>query len=185
MKSSDEYFKDAADKGYVYAINNEAISHANNAFEKHDEKEEYVKKYIEAMGRSADKYEPWACVELGHFYRTGIIEKRRNDTLARTGDTLTFPEYINLDKARDYYLRASEFMLDKNSGWACYNILCYYQDWVIANGKRGELVDKIKQTEAPEIIGKTEVLLREKYSMFFHTTSIDPPTLDDYTRENK
>lgn len=80
-----------------------------------------IRRYVEFLTISADKYEPYAANRLGLFYRTGEIIGSSGNTVCR--------DHIDSKLAKEYFLKATVYP-DANSAWAYLNLMKYYhQDY--------------------------------------------------------
>lgn len=164
LLSAEEYFKYAADKGYVYSINNIALLECNKIFTDEVNAKKHLNNYLLYMKSSASQYESWACTELGNFYRTGEIVRWKDDFSERTKENKVFKS-ISSEKALFYYRKASEINLDISSGWSCYNIIMYFSDFVKSEGKLYEYVVKIADLGEEKIIKRTKNILPKIYGL--------------------
>ena len=119
---SEEYYKEAARKGYVYAANNLAAREADRISKMQEgvdeeETDRAVEMYIEYLKMSADRYEPYAANRLGLFYMTGEITGK--------GGTTRHKSYIDTALAREYFYKAT-VCPDANSAWAYFNLIKYF-----------------------------------------------------------
>ncbi len=119
---ADEYYKEAAKKGYVYAANNLAAREADRISQMDEaadpeELEEAVNRYVEYLKMSADRYEPYAANRLGLFYMTGEIRGREGVT--------SYKKYTDTALAKEYFNKAT-VCPDANSAWAFFNLIKYF-----------------------------------------------------------
>lgn len=119
---AEEYFKEAARKGYVYAANNLAAGEADRISEMDDDTDPgelsaAVDRYVEYLKMSADRYEPYAANRLGLFYMTGEITGK--------GGTSRYKDYLNSALAKEYFNKAT-VCPDANSAWAFFNLIKYF-----------------------------------------------------------
>ena len=119
---SEEYFTQAAEKGYIYAANNLAAKEAERILSLSEEEENgelktHLERYIRYLKLSADKYEPYAANRLGLFYMNGEI---RNDNTKKG-----FREYVDFALAKQYFQKATKYP-DANSAWAYFNLIKYF-----------------------------------------------------------
>lgn len=116
--TSEEYFEDAAEGGYVYACNNLAAKEADLIVRGVDPIDEHVNNFVHYLTISADRYEPYAANRLGLFYMTGEIR-------SSSGDTVHLHDYINAQFAKKYFQKAIVYP-DANSAWAYFNLIKYF-----------------------------------------------------------
>ena len=101
LKKAKRLFEFAADKNYVYAINNLAIMY--------EDEEDYTKAFSLFLS-SASQGESWAANKVGEMYRKGIGTPK------------------NLKKAFEYYNKATEATLYSVCFWAKYNLAHYFYE---------------------------------------------------------
>ena len=119
---AEEYYKEAARKGYVYAANNLAAREADRILqmEKEADGEAFksaVDRYAEYLKMSADRYEPYAANRLGLLYMTGEIRGREGVVICK--------EYTDAVLAKEYFNKAT-VCPDANSAWAYFNLIKYF-----------------------------------------------------------
>ncbi|MBE5995865.1 MAG: hypothetical protein E7240_00745 [Lachnospiraceae bacterium] len=158
---SKEYFRAAAQAGYVYACNNLAVAEAEEIVRLSREAEDTgagkienlgkeaqapgagaselsgrIENYIHYLTIAADKYEPYAANRLGLFYKTGEIRCSAGKVYCKL--------YINSALAKEYFLKATVYP-DSNSAWAYFNLLKHYPLEYDQNLElMGEYMDTIK-----------------------------------------
>lgn len=170
LLSAEEYFKIAANMHYVYSINLLALIECNKVFEDPENERIHVDNYLKYMKESANLYESWACTELGNFYRTRVLHQWEKDFSARKSVTkiitsLPLTKSQMLEESLNYYTRASKIELDVSSGWSCYNILCFFKEYVLSENKVREYVMKIEHVGNELIINKTKQLITNSYNL--------------------
>ncbi len=116
--SSEEYFEDAAEDGYVYACNNLAAKEADLIVKGTGDIDAHVNSFVHYLTISADRYEPYAANRLGLFYMTGEVR-------SSSGDKVILHDYINVPFARKYFQKAIVYP-DANSAWAYFNLIKYF-----------------------------------------------------------
>lgn len=127
--NSEVLFLKASEGGYVEASSNLArreCDKALNSIENSFDEKEHVIKAIDFFRNAAEKNGTWACNKLGEFYRLGKISVYYEE-IDKT-ETKYFPEFINEEKARYYYLKATDNFLDKDSAWASLHLLESFKD---------------------------------------------------------
>lgn len=127
LNTAEEYFRQAAEYGYIYAINNLALEANEKIFSDPDNEKQHLKEFVRLLTCSADQYEPYACNILAELYRTGIVERRKEIIGGRTGENKKIIE-INKEKAFYYYLKGTQYFVTKNSAWPFANLIIYYKD---------------------------------------------------------
>ncbi|MBR5407717.1 MAG: hypothetical protein IK111_08745 [Lachnospiraceae bacterium] len=146
---AEEYFKEAAQKGYVYAANNLAAREADRISKLTDDTaeedlKEAVNRYIGYLKISADRYEPYAANRLGLFYMTGEIKGK--------GGTTYHKAYTDTALAKEYFNKAT-VCPDVNSAWAFFNLIKYFhKDYDNDIEHMNEHMDYIKELN-PEVYG--------------------------------
>lgn len=125
LESAQYYFQFAADRGYLYAYNNLAV-YAADMIElgklNRNEKEKYIKQYIENLEQAAQQLEPWAANRLGLLYLTRKILPNSQEYV------LMSP---NRREARKYFEIAAERYEDRNSARACQNLLSFFGEYYL------------------------------------------------------
>ena len=119
---SEEYYKEAARKGYVYAANNLAAREADRISQMQEDVDgedldRAVEMYIEYLRMSADRYEPYAANRLGLFYITGEITGKAGTTRHKS--------FVDTALAKEYFNKAT-VCPDANSAWAYFNLIKYF-----------------------------------------------------------
>lgn len=116
LKAPSEYYQIAITHHYIYAYNNLAMSEVD-LIEKDPENElTHLSKCIEYLTYAVQKHEPWSANWLGNFYLFGIVRNINKK----------YEQYIDLDKAKEYFLSAIQYHIDQNSAWAATNLLLYF-----------------------------------------------------------
>jgi TPR repeat protein len=146
---AEEYFKEAAKKGYVYAANNLAAREADRISEMDDDTDPAelgaaVDRYVEYLKMSADRYEPYAANRLGLFYMTGEITGK--------GGSSRHKSYVDSALAKEYFIKAT-ICPDANSAWAFFNLIKYFhKDYDNDIEHMNEHMDYIKELN-PHVYG--------------------------------
>lgn len=122
----EDYFKEAADQGYVFSINLLAMIENEYFFSDIDNRDKHLQQFIDRLKQSANQYEPWACNTLAELLRTGKLERRENINGKKTGEDDVVPNIIDPDEAFEYYKKATDLFIDVNSGWSYANMLIFY-----------------------------------------------------------
>lgn len=159
MKTPDEYFENAAKKGYVYAINNMGLCECEKIFSDIDNKDEHLVKALEYFENSAERFEPWACNYLGEIYRTGVIKSRNRE------EEILIEKILDKRKAYDCYMKAISCFINKNSAWAYFNLIVYYPNKIIEEDKLIEYVHKIRKIGNKAAIEKLKLKWPEEYAL--------------------
>lgn len=127
LSSSQEYFRQAAERGYIFSINNLAFEANERIFSDPDNEEMHLKEFIKYLTCSADQYEPYACNILGELYRTGIVERRIGIIGRKTGEIKSIMQ-IDREKAYSYYLKGIQYFVTGSSALPYANLVIYYKD---------------------------------------------------------
>ena len=120
---SERFFREAADRGYIYACNNLAAKEAERIVglkasgASDQELSESLERYISCLKLSADRYEPYAANRLGLFYINGEIKSGNKKAV--------FRDHTDTALARKYFEKATVYP-DSNSAWAYYNLIRYF-----------------------------------------------------------
>lgn len=134
LDSAENYFKLAADKGYIYSINNLAMMEAEKLFTSpKDTWKEHLKNVIGYFEKAEEQHEPQGSNMLGDLYRTGIIQRRDGIIGPRLDETREFPEIVSDSKAFIHYQRATVSFLNVYSAWAYCSMITYYPKRIIEN----------------------------------------------------
>ncbi len=147
--AAEEFFKAAANEGYVYAANNLAVREADNisGMPEDADKDEItrsVERYIGYLKMSADRFEPYAANRLGLFYMTGEIKGRGGCSYHR--------ECTDSTLAKEYFNKAT-VCPDVNSAWAYFNLIKYFhKDYDNDIEHMNEHMDCIKELN-PHVYG--------------------------------
>ena len=156
------FFQKASQAGYVEASNNLARRETKRALAEPDrsrKQKEYIQKAIYYLQQSAERNGTWACRKLGELYTEGKInvyyeEVGKLDTRYYNRED---DEYIDLDKAYHYYLKAFEYFLDTDSAWSALHLLESFDDYLDA--------EQYKEYERViEIVNNKEI--RQKYNEY-------------------
>lgn len=141
-KKAENFFSIAANKKNVYAFNNLGLLY--------EEKHNYEKAFS-YFSASADLEESWACNKVGEYYRKGLFVSK------------------DLQKAFDYYTKASNSSIHTVCFWSYYNLAIYfYQNGceTIGIAKDPEKSILLLETASSKLIEASIALLELYYSEY-------------------
>lgn len=123
LKPAQFYYEKATTYDYVYAYNNLASLEAKLLDNDPEHEMLHLTRCLEYLSHSAADYEPWSANWLGNFYLSGKIR----------GSDKTYDELINRDLAKEYFFKALQYYIDRNSAWAAANLIVYFPEIYISD----------------------------------------------------
>lgn len=111
-ETSERYFKESADSGYIYGCNN-YYAYCKREAAKSDSEEKkckLIKESIKYLSKSANSGEPWASNKLGNYYRKGLT----------VNDEEVIPQCC--DKAYQCYSNAIIMSTNRRYFWPLINL---------------------------------------------------------------
>ena len=121
LKSARYYYEKAASNDYVYAYNNLATLEIQQIDTDSEHEMVHLTRGLEYLSHSADKYEPWSSNFLGKFYLLGELRGRKK----------IYKDMIDRNLAKNYFLRAIRYYIDRNSAWAAANLIVYFPEMYV------------------------------------------------------
>lgn len=123
-----EWFKKAAEGGYVYAYNNLATEELRLLINEKDNtqaREEHKEQYLYYLHQSADLAEPWAACKLGRIYLNGITRK-----VNKKEEEVIDDSTIDIEEAYKWFMKSYQiyhkYFYDAACAWAGAYLLKYY-----------------------------------------------------------
>lgn len=164
MEPPINYFRYAADNGYIYAHANIANIHLNSIFSDPDNSMAHLTKYLNEIKKQADQFEPWAANTLGRFYLEGTVINRETKEVFNCG-----VEYVDRKQAYDYFEKATKKFNDSNSGWAFSNMIINFPKKYIGDEDHAKLrkhMQRLKETNNIKAIKQVVDNFISVYSVF-------------------
>lgn len=151
-------FEIASSAGYVESLNNLWRIYCRKAFDElqgSSDEQKYISEAIKYLEKSAKNHCTWANNKLGELYREGYINIYY-ETIGKS-ESRPYENLIDMQKAKEYYLSAIDYFIDKDSAWAAYHLLESYLDELDRDTKN-RCRDIIEMAKNKEVIEKYKLL---------------------------